>query len=259
MRATSTARLFALAATAGLAAFAAQAIAAPVFLQDYEAPGNLDPPFNLVPDFSGTSVGVNPANDAIVHVPADGAIGTAASAEMSFEHLATESPTAAGWQWQVRFLPNNGANNTGVGTGINPLFNADGYVGYALKVSPNVTAVIQTAPVLEGPAGTGEATSGVLKTVIKDNQWHMYQWNMDNPADFPGTFTTVYAGGLGDTDLEATNSFDSIALVSPNGGNAVIRIDQIGYDNAGPLVPEPATAALASLAALGLAAARRRG
>lgn len=226
-------------------------VAAPVLLQDYEAPGNLDAPFNLAPDFSGTTVGINAATDTTTHVPADGANSTAASAELFMEHATGESPTAAGWQWQVRFLPNNGGSTNAQ----NPLFNADGYVGYWLKVDAGVTANMQTAPVLEGSTGTATATAGVLRDVIKDGQWHLYQWNMDEPADFPGTFNTVYSGGLGDTTLEAQVSFDSIALVSPNGGNATVRIDEIGYDNAGPL-PEPATAI--GFAAMGGLLALRR-
>lgn len=240
------------AACVGAAGLVGSAFAAPVMIQDYEAPGNLDLPFNLVPDFSGSSVAVNPANDTIIHVPNDGAAGTTASAEMFMEHLPSESPTAAGWQWQVRFLPNSGGSNNA----LNPLFNADGWVGYWLKVDPSVTAEMLTTPVLEGSAGTTTATSGTLKTVIKDGQWHLYQWNLDDPSQWPGTFTTVYSGGLGDTTLEAQVSFDSIAIVSPNGGNATVRIDQIGYDNAGPL-PEPASLSLAGVAAVGMLRRRR--
>lgn len=232
---------------------AATAMAAPVLLQNYEAPGNLDAPFNLAPDFSGTTVGIVSTTDTLTHVPADGANGTAASAEMFMEHNTAESPTAAGWQWQVRFLPNSGGSTNAQ----NPLFATDGYVGYWLKVDPSVTASMQTAPVLEGSAGTGTATSGVLRNIIKDGQWHLYQWNMDDPAEFPGSFNTVYGGGLGDTTLEASVSFDSIAIVSPDGGNATLRIDEIGYDNAGPL-PEPATAGVAALGLLALGRMRRR-
>ena len=69
-----------------------------MLIQDYEAPENIDPPFNLAPDFSGTTVGIAAATDTTTHVPADGANGTAASAELFMEHNAAESPTAAGWQ-----------------------------------------------------------------------------------------------------------------------------------------------------------------
>ena len=228
-------------------------IAAPVFLQDYEPPGNLDAPFNLVPDFSGTTVGVNAANDSITHIPTDGAAGTTASAESFIEHATAESPTAAGWQWQVRFLPNNGGSTNAQ----NPLFAADGYVGYWLKVESSVTATIRTAPVLEGSTGTATASAGDLQTVVKDGQWHLYQWNMDDPTQFDNSFNDVYAGGLGDTVLESSVSFDSIAFVSSDGGNATFRIDQIGYDNAGPL-PEPASGVLLMMALSAALVARRR-
>jgi hypothetical protein len=244
---------FSFAAAVAVLCCALPSIAAPVFLQDYEPPGNLDAPFNLAPDFSGTTVGVVAATDTITHIATDGAAGTTASAEHFLEHNTAESPTAAGWQWQVRVLPNSGGSTSAQ----NPLFAADGYVGYWLKVEATVTATMQTAPVLEGSAGTGTASAGDLITVIKDGQWHLYQWNMDDPTQFDNTFNNVYAGGLGDTTLESSVSFDSIAVVSSNGGSATFRIDQIGYDNAGPL-PEPTTAVLA---ALGLSAAfvvRRR-
>lgn len=240
-----------------LAAAAPALRAAPVFLQDYEAPGNLDPPFNLQPHFSGTTVGVintNPGASTITHVPTDGANGTAASAELFIPFNAATSPTAAGWAWQVRFIPNSGANNNAA----NPLFTSDGYVGYWLKVDPAVTAEMQTGPALEGSGGTGTATVGDLKPIIKDGQWHLYQWNMDDPAQFDTAWTGVFAGGLGDTVLESQVSFDAIAIVSTTGANATVRIDQIGYDNAGPLVPEPATAALAAMSIAAIGCVRRR-
>jgi hypothetical protein len=229
------------------------AIAAPIILQDYEPPGNLDAPFNLAPDFSGTTVGVVAATDTTTHVATDGAVGTTASAELFLEHDTVEAPPTAGWKWQVRLLPNNGGSTNAQ----NPLFNADGYVGYWLKVDPAVTATIRTAPVLEGSTGTTTASAGDLQTVIKDGQWHLYQWNMDDPSQFDNTFNDVYAGGLGDTVLESQVSFDSIAVVSPDGGNATFRIDQIGYDNAGPL-PEPTTAVLAALGLATSLVVRRR-
>jgi hypothetical protein len=223
-------------------------------LQDYEAPGNLDAPFNLPPDFSGSTVGVESLTDTITHITDDGAEGTTASAEHFIPHNAAESPTAAGWQWQVRTLPNSGGS-TNVTT--NPLFATDGYVGYYLKVDPSVTANILTAPLLEPSTGTGASTGGTLQTVIKDGQWHLYQWNMDDPTQWTNTFNTFYSGGLGDTTLEASVSFDSIALISDNGGNATVRIDQIQFNNAG-MIPEPASLSLLALGTLPLLARRRR-
>src|SRR5215213_7900957 len=108
---------------------ASLAPAAPIILQDYEPPGNFDLPFNLHPGFSGTSQGE--ATPTISLVTTDGAAGTSQSATFAFtDDPAQTTPTAGGWNWQIRFLPNSGGSNN---TTNNPLFAADGYVGFYLK------------------------------------------------------------------------------------------------------------------------------
>lgn len=237
------------------ACFAGSVSAATVYIQDYEA-GVVDP-FNLQPDFSGTSQGIDGLTDALNAIADDGAAGSTASAEIVIPFVS--ETTDSGLPWQLRFLPNSG----GAASATNITFAPDGYVGYYLKVDPSVTADMLTGPVLEDP-GTGTATVGTLKSIIRDGQWHLYEWNMDDVAsDFTRTFnltgTGVYGSGgtLGDLLLQGNQSFDSIAILSNTAANATIRIDQIGFNNAGSMaIPEPAALGLLSMA--GLAMIRRR-
>jgi hypothetical protein len=234
--------------------------AAAVWLQDYETPGDLDEPFNLHPDWSGTTQGTDTAANGTSNtlVTTDGARGTLQSASLNIPFV--DEPTDSGRSWQVRFLPNAG----GSASAANFTFAPDGFVGYYMKVDSSVTAEMLTAPLLEDP-GTTTATGGVLKTIIKDGQWHLYEWNMDNPADFPNTFnvtgTGIYGSGgtLGDTTLSGNQSFDSIGIFSDTDASAVIGIDQIGFNNEGTLaVPEPGSLALLGLG-FGALARRRKG
>ncbi len=70
---------------------------APVFLQDYEAPGNLDEPFNLVAPYSGTTDGVNKVQSTIAHVSGDGANGTAKLDRT----LHSVRPNYKPWRWRL--------------------------------------------------------------------------------------------------------------------------------------------------------------
>ncbi len=79
----------------------------------------------------------------------------------------TDFPTAT---FRLRFLSGGGtqANNTQIGP--------TGYVGYFLKTSvPNLT----TAVALDD--GTG-LEQGAFRNVIADNQWHLYQWNLNSES-----------------------------------------------------------------------------
>jgi hypothetical protein len=260
-----------LAAAMAVAVFVSTSDAAPIFLQDYEAPGGLDEPFNRAPDASGSSEGIldddapnDPGTSAIALETADGTLGTSQSALIT---IVDEAPPAAdsaganGTAYHVRLIPNAGASVTPT----NPAFATDGFVGFYLKADPSAAAaLLEVAPLLEDSGGTLAGSGGVLKPVIADGLWHLYEWDMDNPADFPNTFESFYGGTPAAETLEATASFDSIAILSrgvDGQSSATIKIDQIGYDNAGrlpqPIIPEPASAVLAAGALMSLAAASR--
>ena len=268
MRFTTT-----LAAALAVAAFASWSYATPIFLQDYEAPGGLDEPFNRSPDASGSSEGIldddapnDPGTSAIALDAADGTLGTTQSALIT---IVDEAPPAAdsaganGTAYSIRLIPNAGANVTAT----NPAFPTDGFVGFYLKADPTAAAaLLEVAPLLEDSGGTLAGSGGVLKPVIADGLWHLYEWDMDNPADFPNTFETFYGGTPAAETLEATASFDSIAIISrgiDGQSSASLKIDQIGYDNAGrlpqpPIIPEPASVVLAACGMLGVGLALQR-
>jgi hypothetical protein len=270
MNVTRSLKPLALAALACALAVGASASAAPIWLQDYEAPGNLDAPFNLQPDSSGSTRGIldqaapnNAGTSTIALDAADGALSTVQSAELNIVDNPAQAGGIAGTTYTIRHIPNSGANVTAT----NPAFPTDGYVGFYLKADPSAAAaLLEVAPLLEDSGGTLAGSGGVLRPVIADGQWHRYQWNMDDPADFPNTFESFYGGTVAAETLEATASFDSIAIISrgPEGQSSVIlNIDQIGYDNLGQLpeqivIPEPATLALAGLALAVAGAVRRR-
>jgi hypothetical protein len=269
MRFTTT-----LAAALAVAAFASESHAVPIFLQDYEAPGGLDEPFNLQPDASGSTEGIldddapNAAGSSTIALDAaDGVLGSSQSAVLT---IVDEAPPAAdsaganGTAYHVRLIPNGLANMTPA----NPAFATDGFVGFYLKADPAAAAaLLEVAPLLEDSGGTLAGSGGVLKPVIADGLWHLYEWDMDNAADFPNTFESFYGGTPAAETLEAMASFDSIAILSrgvDGQSSATIKIDQIGYDNEGrlpqpPIIPEPASAVLAASCLFAAFVVRRRG
>ena len=257
-----------LAGVVGLALTTSGAGAAPVFLQTYQS-ANLVEPFHLQPDASGSTEGIldddlpNGAGTSTIALDtADGVLGTSQSAVLTIVDEAppaTDSAGANGTAYHIRLIPNSGAAVSPA----NPAFATNGFVGFYLKADPSAAnALLEVAPLLEDSGGTLAGSGGILKPVIADGEWHLYEWDMDNPADFPNTFESFYGGTPVAETLDATANFDSIAIISRGVdglSSATIKIDQIGYNNEGrmPEVPEPGSAVLAG-GVLGVALTRRR-
>ncbi len=119
--------------------------------------------------------------------------------------------------WTLRHL--SGIGNPGSNTPIT----TDGWIGFWLLTdTPGLTVQIG----LDDPAS---ADRGSLTQVIADGQWHLYQWDLDNPAQWG-----AWVNGNGVID-GPTLTIDSIFFYGL--GDATFFLDFIAYNNGGSLIP----------------------
>lgn len=153
--------------------------------------------------------------------------------------------------WRLRFLSGGAspANNVNIGP--------DGYVGYFLKTTtPGLQASILIDD-LPGPVGTaGDHELAAYQDIIADDQWHLYQFNLDDSSNWSRFASATTGPGTG-PGIDGSNvSIDAIMLRYPlteNRPDAVINLDTVAYNTTGDLsslVPEPGSAALLGAGAL---------
>ena len=130
--------------------------------------------------------------------------------------------------WQIR-------HNSGIGQiaqpGGNTPLPGTGYVGFWLKTD-DPSAVVRIA--IDDPLGanTTALERSIAKDVIADNQWHLYQWNLQDADAWD-----IFAGGA-DGDIDAASGFvtiDSIWLAGT--GNTQIYLDNVMHNPNGLITP----------------------
>jgi len=133
--------------------------------------------------------------------------------------------------WQLR-------HNSGIGAGLaaqpagNVPLPGTGYVGFWLKTDdPGSTVRIAIDDPV--PAGATAIEMGATKTIVADNQWHLYQWNFADPDDW---FALGNAGS--DGDIDAVNGTVTIDSIWFNGtGNVQIYLDNVMHNPNGLITP----------------------
>ena len=146
------------------------------------------------------------------------------SAATTINRVTTEAQ--AGIAAQELNLVDSGAgswtlrHNSGIGSVASPAgnvaFPATGYVGFWLKTDdPGMTVQIA----LDDPL---TADRGVLQNVIADGNWHLYQWDLENDAEWDAWVS-------GDGSITGpTVTIDSIFFYGD--GNATLYLDSITYN-----------------------------
>lgn len=153
----------------------------------------------------------------------------------------SENPTGG---WFVRHISGSSASPAQ-----NIARPTKGYVGFWARTT---TAGLSTAIVVDAPS----LDRGVKRTLTADGQWHLYQWNLNDAAQWSG-----WAGGDG-VIAGSTFTLDSIQFFGPN-ANAVIEIDEVMHNTYGTIdaasgptlldLPVPAASVTASLSDTGTA------
>ena len=218
--------------------------AAPIVFDDFNAG---EGHFNVAPNFSGTTVG-ELATSTADHDTTDFSEGTG-SQKLVLVHDGSTT------NLRIRHLSGSGAiaNNTVFAT----TAGTDGFIGYYLKTTHTG---FTTAIALDGPTNVvAEMDGGVARPVIADGEWHLYEWDLDNPADW----TTVPGIGGGGGLQDSSRTIDSIFLIDglgASGDSKTISLDFVALNDTGSvaLIPEPAALGFALFGAMGLLARRRR-
>lgn len=124
--------------------------------------------FNLHTTYSGSTKGI------LSYQPIIDSTLPAANGTKSLQILLIDNPTDT-TNWFVRFL-------SGTGSPVNNLvLNDTGWVGYWLKCNrPYVSCGFILDDLNASGTGVGTNELSVLHPVIGDNQWHLYQWAMED-------------------------------------------------------------------------------
>jgi hypothetical protein len=187
-----------------------------VVIDDFEdgTPGR----FNLHTTFSGSTTGILSTIPTVDSTTA--ALGT-----KSLRIVLVDDPASTN-DWFVRLLSGGG------NPGSNLLLNDTGWVGYWIKTNKSYLSCGFIMDDLNA-SGTGVGTNerSVPLQIIGDNQWHVYQWQMEDSL----LWNAFIASGNG--KIEDPVTIDAIYFTAPNaladGDTAIVYLDHVSFNPTG--------------------------
>lgn len=191
--------------------------------------------FTLHPTYSGSTTGVDTSSTNTA-ISAGELGGRGWVQELD---IVDDSQQSGGWF--VRHLSGSSAVRSQ-----NTPRETTGYVGFwAMTESEGVDIAIAI-----DDTDNVTADRGLRQSLIADGEWHLYQWNLEDDAQWEAW---INGDGIIDT---ADFTIDSIQLFGGD-ADAVVYLDDIMHNSLG-MIPEPGSLAVAGLAAMGLLVRRRR-
>jgi hypothetical protein len=241
------------------AALSVSAAATPIVFDDFNAS---EGHFGYAPGFASQSVGeatTSTADRVTSDSPFEGdghqklvLVHDGGTTAMRIRHLSGASPFGSG---QAGAPASNVPFTTTSGD--------DGFIGFYFKTTAQGWTIALN---LDGSDGAGASMDmGHPKTVIGDGAWHLYEWSLDDDAQWD-IVTSI--GGDGTIQNEQ-HTIDSIYIfTNATGTNGQAQpdafLDFVAKSDTGtiaalvPAVPEPGMLSLAAIGALGLMGRRRK-
>ena len=174
--------------------------------------------FEYSPGYSGSSEGFNESASTTTLVDVDTPFG-ASALEV---HIVDDTDTSEDWFARI-------VSGAHAARDENVIRTTSGYVGLWAMTETEGTAI---SLAIDDP-NTGDR--GIAQSLIPDGQWHLYEWNLDDDAQWE-SWIAAGDGRIGGSDF----TLDSIQLWGT--GNASVWLDYVSHDSDESLqwlLPEP--------------------
>lgn len=131
----------------------------------------------------------------------------------------------------ARYDDDNGTSSRAADRSANVQLESIGSIGFWLKTND---AGLKVSIAIDDPAledfDTVSAELGTFRSIIADNQWHKYQWFLEEAAEWDAWV------GLSDGDIDNTRiSIDSIQITGAS--DAQVYLDDVFWDPQAVFVP----------------------